>query len=153
MGGGLGVHGRACGATAASGLRQPILAPQALDAFELGEIAGHHGQPAASCVPGDEQIIAADGPSLTFQNGSDIGGVTGGGLVERQDGETCGETFDLATIVLRTIRLRRPVEQLRQHNGRDAQALGLEVEPLSHGLRPIPQDPDAKVRIEEIAEH
>jgi hypothetical protein len=50
-------------------------------------------------------------------------------------------------------RLRRAVEQLGEDDGRDAQSVGLRVEALSERSRPVPEDTDAEIGVEQVSQH
>ena len=46
----------------------PIPAQQSIDLVEITDIAGHNDQPAAACVAGNQQVVAADRQALPFRH-------------------------------------------------------------------------------------
>jgi len=114
--------------SASPGYGNQIFAQQAVDPAELSQVARDDDETAASRVAGDQYVVAADGLASPLQVGANIRRVVSGIGVERQHVQPSCEPRDLSPIVFRLGGFRRAMQQLRQHDGRDAQLVGLVVE-------------------------
>lgn len=130
------------------GLGEPVFTPQAVYTTELRKIAGDHGESTASGVAGYQQIVTADRQALALQVRSDVSGVVGGRVIERQHLKPSCEALNLISIVFRSCGLGRAVQKFGKHDRGGAKAVSFQIEPLPDLSRPISQHADAKVRVE-----
>jgi hypothetical protein len=91
--------------------------------------------------------------ALALQGRSDVGRVVSSSVIEREDLKARCKALDLGPVVLRPILLRCAMQQLSQNDSRNAEAVGLQIEPLANFSWPIPKHANAEVGVEEIAQH
>lgn len=131
----------------------PILAAQSGDAPKFTQIARDDDQATASSVACNQGVVRADLLALLCKCRADFSRVRRGIGVKWQNAQSLGEIFDGASVFRRPCRFLRTVKQFRQNDGRNAQSIGIGIEALAQAGRPVAQDADAEISVEQVAQH
>ncbi|KAJ8138120.1 hypothetical protein OY671_008667, partial [Metschnikowia pulcherrima] len=101
---------------------------QTLDPLELAQITRDDDEAAAAGMACNQQVIASDHSSSPFERCANISGMIGGFGIERQHFEPRRKTFHLSTMMFRPRGLGGAMQEFRENDGGDAQALRAFIE-------------------------
>lgn len=101
-------------------------------------------------MAGDQEVIGSDHPSPSLEISLDIGGMVGGGGVEVQNLEPTEQGLDIGALLYGPGGHGGAVHQLMPDYGRGRDIVSQGAEAGTQFLRPISQQPNTDVRIQQI---
>jgi hypothetical protein len=123
------------------------------NAPEFPDIIGNYHQIFAARMTRDQHVVGTAGDAGTCQFRPKLSEVGGGAQRKGQDRKVSNQLFDSAPIFDPSGRSLDPIKQLSNCNCRDTQITLELAKFLPHRSWPVPQNEDANISVQHIAEH